>query len=198
MQYVVSHSRFHTTSSKPTELVTPLQRPFSVACLPGLWSALTSPSRLLPPSPPALTQRNSTLVLSSVWIMIIPARHTVHMIGIFVLDLSLANISRPLVFWISLALRTSTSTPSSSFASTTLMRSSSSISTSTSSNLSRLVCGLNWELLPFKIAKPHDLEYEREGINWKGIEFTDNQKTLDLIEKKPIGIFALLGKLHYC
>ncbi|RDX75355.1 Myosin-15, partial [Mucuna pruriens] len=35
-------------------------------------------------------------------------------------------------------------------------------------------------------------EYSKEEINWSYIEFIDNQDVLDLIEKKPIGIIALM------
>ncbi|KAL6556707.1 hypothetical protein OROGR_005995 [Orobanche gracilis] len=37
-------------------------------------------------------------------------------------------------------------------------------------------------------------EYQKEEINWSYIEFIDNQDVLDLIEKKPIGIIALLDE----
>ncbi|XP_060673033.1 myosin-15 isoform X2 [Ziziphus jujuba] len=37
-------------------------------------------------------------------------------------------------------------------------------------------------------------EYRKEEINWSYIEFIDNQDVLDLIEKKPIGIIALLDE----
>ncbi|KAF3446114.1 hypothetical protein FNV43_RR11293 [Rhamnella rubrinervis] len=37
-------------------------------------------------------------------------------------------------------------------------------------------------------------EYRKEEINWSYIEFIDNQDVLDLIEKKPIGIVALLDE----
>ncbi|GMN63257.1 hypothetical protein TIFTF001_032374 [Ficus carica] len=37
-------------------------------------------------------------------------------------------------------------------------------------------------------------EYSKERINWSYIEFIDNQDVLDLIEKKPIGIIALLDE----
>ncbi|KAL4384131.1 hypothetical protein GQ457_15G000200 [Hibiscus cannabinus] len=37
-------------------------------------------------------------------------------------------------------------------------------------------------------------EYRKEKINWSYIEFIDNQDVLDLIEKKPIGIIALLDE----
>ena len=35
-------------------------------------------------------------------------------------------------------------------------------------------------------------EYEREGILWKFISFPDNQDVLDLIDRKHMGILALL------
>jgi myosin-5 len=37
-------------------------------------------------------------------------------------------------------------------------------------------------------------EYKKEEINWSYIEFVDNQDILDLIEKKPGGIIALLDE----
>ncbi|GKV00049.1 hypothetical protein SLEP1_g12804 [Rubroshorea leprosula] len=37
-------------------------------------------------------------------------------------------------------------------------------------------------------------EYRKEEINWSYIEFIDNQDVLDLIEKKPIGVVALLDE----
>ncbi|CAN8327172.1 unnamed protein product [Cochlearia groenlandica] len=37
-------------------------------------------------------------------------------------------------------------------------------------------------------------EYRKEEINWSYIEFIDNQDVLDLIEKKPIGVIALLDE----
>ncbi|KAG6492986.1 hypothetical protein ZIOFF_047958 [Zingiber officinale] len=37
-------------------------------------------------------------------------------------------------------------------------------------------------------------EYTKEGIDWSYIEFVDNQDVLDLIEKKPGGIIALLDE----
>ncbi|RZC68060.1 hypothetical protein C5167_031318 [Papaver somniferum] len=37
-------------------------------------------------------------------------------------------------------------------------------------------------------------EYSKEKINWSYIEFIDNQDVLDLIEKKPVGIIALLDE----
>ncbi|KAK4842615.1 hypothetical protein QYF36_024789 [Acer negundo] len=37
-------------------------------------------------------------------------------------------------------------------------------------------------------------EYTREEINWSYVEFVDNQDVLDLIEKKPGGIIALLDE----
>eukprot|EP01100_Stratorugosa_tubuloviscum_P006890 TRINITY_DN291_c0_g3_i1.p1 TRINITY_DN291_c0_g3~~TRINITY_DN291_c0_g3_i1.p1 ORF type:complete len:1408 (+),score=723.87 TRINITY_DN291_c0_g3_i1:55-4278(+) len=37
-------------------------------------------------------------------------------------------------------------------------------------------------------------EYEREKINWANITFKDNQECLDLIEKRPVGILAVLDE----
>lgn len=37
-------------------------------------------------------------------------------------------------------------------------------------------------------------EYVREGIDWKYIQFFDNQPVIDLIESKPIGILCLLDE----
>ncbi len=36
--------------------------------------------------------------------------------------------------------------------------------------------------------------YESEGINWKVIEFPDNQPCLDMIEGRPIGLLALIDE----
>uniref|UniRef100_A0A803LYP2 Uncharacterized protein n=1 Tax=Chenopodium quinoa TaxID=63459 RepID=A0A803LYP2_CHEQI len=44
------------------------------------------------------------------------------------------------------------------------------------------------------VFKMEQEEYNREEINWSYIEFVDNQDVLDLIEKKPIGIIALLDE----
>lgn len=44
------------------------------------------------------------------------------------------------------------------------------------------------------VFKMEQEEYRREEINWSYIEFIDNQDVLDLIEKKPIGIIALLDE----
>lgn len=44
------------------------------------------------------------------------------------------------------------------------------------------------------VFKMEQEEYSREEINWSYIEFIDNQDVLDLIEKKPIGIIALLDE----
>ncbi|XP_057427929.1 myosin-15 isoform X1 [Lotus japonicus] len=44
------------------------------------------------------------------------------------------------------------------------------------------------------VFKMEQEEYGREEINWSYIEFVDNQDVLDLIEKKPIGIVALLDE----
>ncbi|KAM7492624.1 hypothetical protein LguiA_035545 [Lonicera macranthoides] len=37
-------------------------------------------------------------------------------------------------------------------------------------------------------------EYELDGIDWTKVDFEDNQECLDLIEKKPIGLIALLNE----
>ncbi|KAJ4717840.1 Myosin [Melia azedarach] len=44
------------------------------------------------------------------------------------------------------------------------------------------------------VFKMEQEEYSREEINWSYIEFIDNQDVLDLIEKKPGGIIALLDE----
>lgn len=44
------------------------------------------------------------------------------------------------------------------------------------------------------VFKMEQEEYRKEVINWSYIEFIDNQDVLDLIEKKPIGIIALLDE----
>ncbi|CAI9100665.1 OLC1v1037811C1 [Oldenlandia corymbosa var. corymbosa] len=44
------------------------------------------------------------------------------------------------------------------------------------------------------VFKMEQEEYEKEQINWSYIEFVDNQDVLDLIEKKPGGIIALLDE----
>ncbi|MCL7034565.1 hypothetical protein MKW94_019949, partial [Papaver nudicaule] len=44
------------------------------------------------------------------------------------------------------------------------------------------------------VFKMEQEEYSKEKINWSYIEFIDNQDVLDLIEKKPIGIIALLDE----
>ncbi|CAI0448334.1 unnamed protein product [Linum tenue] len=44
------------------------------------------------------------------------------------------------------------------------------------------------------VFKMEQEEYRKEEINWSYIEFIDNQDVLDLIEKKPIGIVALLDE----
>ncbi|XP_068659158.1 myosin-15 isoform X2 [Aristolochia californica] len=44
------------------------------------------------------------------------------------------------------------------------------------------------------VFKMEQEEYKKEKINWSYIEFIDNQDVLDLIEKKPIGIIALLDE----
>jgi len=44
------------------------------------------------------------------------------------------------------------------------------------------------------IFKLEQEEYAREGINWSKIDFVDNQNTIELIEKRPIGIISLLDE----
>ncbi|TXG61785.1 hypothetical protein EZV62_013148 [Acer yangbiense] len=44
------------------------------------------------------------------------------------------------------------------------------------------------------VFKMEQEEYRKEKIDWSYIEFIDNQDVLDLIEKKPIGIIALLDE----
>ena len=44
--------------------------------------------------------------------------------------------------------------------------------------------------------KLEQAEYSREKIKWDHIEYEDNQETIDLIEKKPLSIIALLDE--YC
>uniref|UniRef100_A0A0E0NLN8 Myosin heavy chain n=1 Tax=Oryza rufipogon TaxID=4529 RepID=A0A0E0NLN8_ORYRU len=44
------------------------------------------------------------------------------------------------------------------------------------------------------VFKMEQEEYKSEKIDWSYIEFIDNQDVLDLIEKKPIGIIALLDE----
>ncbi|XP_027903170.1 myosin-15-like isoform X2 [Vigna unguiculata] len=44
------------------------------------------------------------------------------------------------------------------------------------------------------VFKMEQEEYTKEEINWSYIEFIDNQDVLDLIEKKPIGVIALLDE----
>ncbi|KAI9118645.1 hypothetical protein K1719_010977 [Acacia pycnantha] len=44
------------------------------------------------------------------------------------------------------------------------------------------------------VFKMEQEEYSKEEINWSYIEFIDNQDVLDLIEKRPIGIIALLDE----
>ncbi|WVY94150.1 hypothetical protein V8G54_033238 [Vigna mungo] len=46
----------------------------------------------------------------------------------------------------------------------------------------------------YHVFKMEQEEYTKERINWSYIEFVDNQDVLDLIEKKPGGIIALLDE----
>lgn len=34
--------------------------------------------------------------------------------------------------------------------------------------------------------------YDKEGIDWTKVEFNDNQPCLDLIAKRPVGVFHIL------
>ncbi|KAL6002148.1 hypothetical protein ACLOJK_037596 [Asimina triloba] len=49
----------------------------------------------------------------------------------------------------------------------------------------------------YHVFKMEQEEYTKEEINWSYIEFIDNQDVLDLIEKKPGGIVALLDEAWY-
>ncbi|XP_068466187.1 myosin-7-like [Phaseolus vulgaris] len=44
------------------------------------------------------------------------------------------------------------------------------------------------------VFKMEQEEYKKEEIDWSYIEFVDNQDVIDLIEKKPVGIIALLDE----
>ncbi|XP_024543080.1 myosin-11 [Selaginella moellendorffii] len=44
------------------------------------------------------------------------------------------------------------------------------------------------------VFKMEQEEYTKEAIDWSYIDFVDNQDVLDLIEKKPLGIIALLDE----
>ncbi|KAJ7535365.1 hypothetical protein O6H91_12G030000 [Diphasiastrum complanatum] len=44
------------------------------------------------------------------------------------------------------------------------------------------------------VFKMEQEEYTKEAINWSYIEFVDNQDVLDMIEKKPLGVIALLDE----
>ena len=44
------------------------------------------------------------------------------------------------------------------------------------------------------IFKLEQEEYDLEGIEWKHIEFVDNQEALDLIATKPLNIMSLVDE----
>lgn len=44
------------------------------------------------------------------------------------------------------------------------------------------------------IFKLEQEEYKKEGISWKDVAYIDNQPCLDMISKKPLGIFSLLDE----
>ncbi|OIV92532.1 hypothetical protein TanjilG_02295 [Lupinus angustifolius] len=50
------------------------------------------------------------------------------------------------------------------------------------------------QLLNTHVFKMEQEEYTKEEINWSYVEFVDNQDVLDLIERKPGGIIALLDE----
>ncbi|OIW10416.1 hypothetical protein TanjilG_05564 [Lupinus angustifolius] len=52
----------------------------------------------------------------------------------------------------------------------------------------------NQARLQLHVFKMEQEEYTKEEINWSYVEFVDNQDVLDLIEKKPGGIIALLDE----
>ena len=47
------------------------------------------------------------------------------------------------------------------------------------------------------IFKIEQEEYAKEGVTWYTIDFQDNQPVVDLIAKKPHGIFHLLDEESY-
>lgn len=47
------------------------------------------------------------------------------------------------------------------------------------------------------VFKMEQVEYEKEGIMWKFIEFPDNQDVLDLIDTKHVGLLAMLDDQCY-
>ncbi|XP_057790720.1 myosin-2-like [Salvia miltiorrhiza] len=45
------------------------------------------------------------------------------------------------------------------------------------------------------LVKLEQEEYELDGIDWKKVDFEDNQDCVDLFEKKPIGLISILDEL---
>ncbi|KAL1567092.1 myosin-2-like isoform X2 [Salvia divinorum] len=45
------------------------------------------------------------------------------------------------------------------------------------------------------LVKHEQEEYELDGIDWKKVDFEDNQECIDLFEKKPIGLMPILDEL---
>lgn len=44
------------------------------------------------------------------------------------------------------------------------------------------------------VFKLEQMEYAREDIVWKNIEFNDNQRTLDVLAIKPLNVLALIDE----
>ena len=52
---------------------------------------------------------------------------------------------------------------------------------------------LHQQFLQFMF-KVEQAAYEEEGVQWEHIEFTDNASTVELIDQKVGGVFALLNE----